>query len=149
MNTTCNAKMNHKGQLVKCQRPEHHTGEHCGSAQGREIRWFANEAEAASARLGPKTKEAINRGLCKAGLDGNTYFPDRATAYRRACKVLGRHAIQIATVVGSYELLQPTLRADLELPGPTPFEPLAVSNSMLVLSLAEMNTGIEAIAYLS
>lgn len=106
-----------------------------------------------TARLDQKKRQLVNRVLNLEGLDGNKYFRKPQQGYSKAIDVLQDYGIEMDEVVSSHLFNQPEGRITVDLAFTNPddlFSPIPITNSMLVLTYHQMQSGrFEVVAYLS
>lgn len=112
----------------------------------------ASLKEAATTRLIPSLKRAINKDLNKAGLDGNGRFRKPEEAYSRALEVLAEYGIELDEVVSSHLFKgdKGSLTIDVAFTNPQDsFSPDSISNSVLRLDFTNLGNRYEVIGYMS
>jgi hypothetical protein len=104
-------------------------------------------------RLDQKKKRLVQRVFGLEGLDGNKYFRKAQAGYSKAIEILQDYGIEMDEVVSSHHFSQPKGRFTVNLAMTNPddiFSPIPITNSMLVVSFYQMQSGkFEVITYLS
>lgn len=103
--------------------------------------------------LDSRTREAANKMLRRAGLDGNGRFQKAEHGLSKALSVLSEIHIEPAEVISSHRFRESSnhFTVDLAFSNPDdPFSPEPITNTMLVIQYTELaKYRYEVLAYLS
>jgi hypothetical protein len=107
----------------------------------------------AGEKLDSSTRKRVNKDLTRSGLDGNGSFRSTGDALNRISQVLNQHGMEAAEAFTAYELgkTEGNYRFAVAFSDPdNAFNPTPISNSLLVMSWYERESGnYEVVAYLS